>query len=46
MSHHFKNKLNPTQPSFLKIKTSTNNLVTCLDSIYLVDSFQRQVDSI
>jgi hypothetical protein len=45
MSHHFKNKMNPIQRGFLKIKSATTNSVACLNSFYLVISTQGQVDS-
>jgi hypothetical protein len=45
MSHYFTSKLNPNQHSFVKMK-STTNLVTYLDLISPLVSFQHQVDSI
>jgi hypothetical protein len=46
MSHYFKHKLHPSQHGFLKFKSTTTNLVTYVDFISPLVSFQRQVDSI
>jgi hypothetical protein len=46
MSHYFTSKLNPNQHDFVKMKSTTTNLVTYLDFISPLVSSQRQVDSI
>jgi hypothetical protein len=46
MSHYFTSKLNPNQHGFLKMKSTTTNLVTYLDFISPLVFYQRQVDSI
>jgi hypothetical protein len=46
MSHYFKHKLNPSQPVFLKYKSTTTDLVTYLDFLLPLVSSQRQLDSI
>ena len=46
MSHYFTSKLNPNQNGFVKMKSSTTNLVTNLDFISPLFSSQSQVDSV